>query len=56
MIAGATEHSTHRVEVGKEAEGRGSIESEGQEVFEVQLRLQRPSRDREGRQKGAALG
>ena len=49
-------HCTHRVEVGKEAEGRGSIESEGQEVFEVELRLQRPSRDREGSQKGAALG
>lgn len=48
--------STHRVKVREEAEGRGSIESEGQEVFEVKLRLQRPSWDREGSQKGAALG
>lgn len=47
---------THRVEVGEEAEGRGSIESEGQQVFEVELRLQRPSLDGEGSQEGAALG
>ena len=47
---------THRVKVGEEAEGRGSIESEGQEVFEVELRLQRPSWDGEGSQERAALG
>lgn len=48
--------STHCVKVREEAEGRGSIESEGQEVLEVELRLQRPSRDREGSQERAALG
>lgn len=47
---------THRIKVWEEAKGRGSIESEGQEVFEVELRLQRPSWDREGSQKRAALG
>lgn len=46
----------HRIKVREEAKGGGSIESEGQEVFEVELRLQRPSWDREGSQKGAALG
>lgn len=49
-------HCTYRVKVREEAEGRGSIESEGQEVFEVELRLERPSWDREGSEKGAALG
>lgn len=47
---------THCVKVREEAEGRGPIESEGQEVLEVELRLQRPSRDREGSQERAALG
>lgn len=47
---------THRVEVGEKAERGGSIKSEGQEVFEVELRLQWPSRDRERSEKGAALG
>ena len=49
-------HWTHRVKVREEAEGGGSIESEGQEVFEVELRLQWPTWNREGSQKGAALG
>lgn len=46
----------HRVEVGEEAERRRAVESEGQQVLEVQLRLQRPSRDGQGSQEGAALG
>lgn len=45
----------HRVEVGEEAERRRAVESEGQQVLEVQLRLQRPSRDGQGSQEGAAL-
>lgn len=47
---------THRVEVGEEAERRRAVESEGQQVLEVQLRLQRPCGDGEGGQEGAALG
>lgn len=47
---------THCIKVGEEAEGRRSTEPEGQEVFEVELRLQRPPWDRQGSQQGAALG
>lgn len=47
---------THCVEVGEEAERRRAVESEGQQVLEVQLRLQRPCGDGEGSQEGAALG
>lgn len=47
---------THRVEVGEEAEGGGAIESEGQEVFEVELRLQMSSWDWERGEEGVALG
>lgn len=46
----------HRVEVGEEAERRRPVESEGQQVLEVELRLQRPPRHGEGSQEGAALG
>lgn len=46
----------HRVEVGEEAERRRPVESEGQQVLEVELRLQGPPRHGEGSQEGAALG
>lgn len=48
--------NTYCVKVGEKAEGRGSIELEGHEVFEVELRLQRPPWEREGGQERAALG
>lgn len=44
------------VKVGEKAEGRGSIQFEGHEVFEVELRMQRSPREREGGQERAALG
>lgn len=44
------------VEVREKAEGGGSIQLEGHEVFEVELRLQRPPWEREGGQERAALG
>lgn len=47
---------SHRVEVGEEAERRRPVESEGQQVLEVELRLQGPPRHGEGSQEGAALG
>ena len=47
---------THCAEVREEAEGGRSIEPERQEVLEVEVRLQGPSRDRQGGQEGVALG
>lgn len=47
---------THRAEVREEAEGGRSIEPEGQEVLEVEVGLQGPSRNRQGGQEGVALG
>lgn len=48
--------SAYCVKVGEKAERRGSVQLEGHEVLEVQLRLQRPSWEGEGGQQGAALG
>lgn len=53
---GAKVRTAYCVKVGEKAEGRGSIQFKGHEVFEVELRLQRPSGEREGTQERAALG
>lgn len=44
------------VKVGEKAEGGGSVQFEGHEVFELELRLQRPSGEGQGGQERAALG
>lgn len=53
---GAKVRNAYCVKVGEKAERRGSIQFEGHEVFEVELRLQRSPGEREGSQERAALG